>query len=268
MKSSDLQHTWQEIWVTRRLLLISAVIVLCSIGVLVAGYSLWGQIRLVNQEKSRSEAELNKARQRAQILLDITDEDRAEFDRAGIALPLFKEPLLVLRNLERVSADTQVQLGEIKINPGLVSTDSADTADRETVARSRSTTRTPSRVRDLEFEVEITGQFGSIAQAIEAIENLAPLMEVTELSLDPRTRTQVAESTDVSEYEYVATVQLRTFYAELNASSLARGTAVALTPQQRAVQEQLGAFRTPQDVGTQVDTAETPEFENNNLFGL
>lgn len=271
MKSKHLQHTWQEIWVTRRLLLVSVAIGLCTLGVLFAGYSVWGQVQTTRQARSQAEAELEKTRKRAEVLLEIGDDDRNRFNRAGLALPLFKEPLLVLRNLERVSADTQVQLGEIKINPGLVSTDSASTGSNTEEASTRSRTpaaRTPSRVRDLQFEVEITGQFSNIAQAVEAIENLAPLMEVTELSLDPKTRIESGGSTDVTDYEYIATVQLRTFYAELNAASLARGTAVVLTRQQRDVQERLATFRTPQEAGTQVESSEEFEFENENFFGL
>ncbi|MCD8484264.1 hypothetical protein LRY65_00110 [Candidatus Woesebacteria bacterium] len=224
MENVDIEKKANEWWLQRRQLVI-AVGLFLGAGLLLAvgAYQFWQIASQVQISITQKEEELSKAEQRATLLNTISPDDRTGYVLVEQALPRFKEPLQVLRTLEAISQETQVALGEYDLNPGVVSTESAQQSGS---SRSRSS---GSRTQSLIIEIEVTGSFSQITNAINSIEESLPLMEITDMRIAPSRRGSIG---DLAGVQYTATLQLVSYYADIPAQ-VARGGAQQISPSER-----------------------------------
>ncbi len=210
MAELDLQRLRSQLWVQRRGLLIGATLFAVSVLLLLLVFlPLWNRNRVIQSDIGRERQSLEKIRQRAALLNEIKPEDQAKFNQVGLALPLGKQPLVVLQTLESIATESGVSLGKFDLSPGLISTQGAVAASRQS-ARSRETQAV--KAETLTISVDMVGEFSEIQQALALIEQALPLMEVVEISLNPESRVAgfAAPTTN-----YVANLSIHSYYSQL-----------------------------------------------------
>lgn len=257
MKDFDAQRFWNELWLRRRELVFAVILVVVSgLALYFGAWRFWQEIQDVQMDIRAEQKDLNEVQQRVAVINSIDDSQRQLFDQAAIALPIFKEPLLTLQTLDTIAGQTGVSLGEYDINPGIISTESAATSGSRRGGSNR-------ELQTLVFEMELTGDFDEIREALVAIENALPLIDVREISIDPARRGLIE---GVDQQQYIASVQLVSFYASLDAAAVVRGGALQLTRQQRDMQEQLLEMNAYRRGGPVQDR--DVEVGNQDFFGL
>ncbi len=260
MAELEARRLWSQLLLQRRNLLIAVVLLVASAALLIFGtMPFWTRSRVVQADITREKISLQRIQQRAALLTNIGPEEQNSFRRAGQALPLGKQPLVVLQSLEAVATEAKVSLGKYDLNPGLISTQAAETTRR--VTRTKQARAAQAQVMPL--SVEVVGQFSDIQRTIDLIEDSLPLMEVVEMSLNPEHQTDFSTPTT----SYIANLLLNTYYAPLNAKDLAKQGAAALS---KAQQDTLAlitgmTYRLTTAID---DTTAPPEFNNPNLFGV
>jgi hypothetical protein len=256
----DLQRLRSQLWVQRRELLIGAVLLAASAALLALGaWPFWNRIQVTRADLGRERQSLTKVQQRAALLSGITPDDQSRFEQAGLALPLGKQPLVVLQSIEAIAAEVGVTVREYDLNPGLISTQAAATTTRQ-VGRTR---ETQARAQILPISVEVVGEFAKIQQTLALIEETLPLMEVVEISLNPEKRVaEFASSGSV----YVAELLINSYYSQLDAKALARQGATALNRGQEDALEIILGMKYRLSVADQ--SAPLPEFANADLLGI
>lgn len=262
MDNLDLQKQLNEWWIQRRQLVLAVgLFVGSALLVFLGAYRFWqigGELQITLEQK---EKELGAVIQRATLLNTITPDDRSGYALVEQALPRFKEPLQVMRTLEAVAQQTQVSLGEYDLNPGIVSTESAQETGS---SRSRNTSRS-SPFQSLRLEIEASGSFQQLTTAIDNIEQSLPLMEITDLRIAPARRSGTGDLTNV---EYTATLQLESYYADIDAGQAARGGAQQISPGQRRARDTLQDMTYWLESRTSIAPQDTSTTGNNDLFQL
>lgn len=231
MDNLDLEKQLNEWWIQRRQFVLAVGLFVGSLLLIFLGaYRLWQIASELQISLEQQRGELNKVVQRATLLNTISPDDRDGYILVEQALPRFKEPLQVMRTLEAIALQTQVSLGEYDLNPGIVSTESAQQSGS---SRNRSSS---ARSDSLRLEIEISGSFQQITNAIVNMETSLPLMEITDLRIAPARR---GATEDLSNVQYTATLQIESYYANVNASQVAKGGAQQITPGQRRARDTL-----------------------------
>lgn len=180
-----------------------------SVGVIVAtllfvafgGSWVWRKIQESLTTTKRQRQELQQITQRAALVSTLSPDDRANFLRAEQALPPAKEPLVILQALTDVAREAGVSVGQFDSSPGVVSTTSA--------VQNRSRTSRNAAGSSFQIEVEMTGTFEQIKDALQDIETALPLMEVTEMSITPSERGLVSTSSAVT---YATLMQVTSYF--------------------------------------------------------
>ncbi len=225
-------------------ILFGAVILL-----LVAFFGIWPSNTKTRTDLQRVRQTNDIAAQRSQILSEISEEDRQDFVRIERTLPASKEPLIVLRALQNVADEAGVSVRKFDTSPGVVSTGSAAVPTRNQAAR---------RTQSFQISVEMEGGFQQVKEALELLESAAPIMEVTQLSLAPRSGSFDNEDSAV----FLATVQITSYFFPPTGTA-PTGMARNLTGVQRS------AFDTVRVWQNRMPVNITPEiFSRTNLFRL
>ncbi len=231
LSNVDFEKKANEWWLQRRELVVAVGLFVASgLLVFVGAYQLWQVSNQLQISIEQQEGELQQVEQRATLLNTITPDDRSGYMLVEQALPRFKEPLQVMRTLEAISQETQVALGEYDLNPGIVSTESAA---QSASSRSRSAT---AGTQSLRLEIELTGSFQQITTAINNIETSMPLMEITDMRIAPARRWAIGTTAQV---DYTATLQIESYYANIDAARAARGGAQQISPSERRARDEL-----------------------------
>jgi hypothetical protein len=247
MSTQDLQQLLQMFWIERRRLLVSVLLIVVS--VLLVAFSVWPswqKIQASNRQIKKIETQLNKNQKRLDLINQLSENDNQLFERVAIALPEYKQPLNYLLIMDDIAERSGVTVVEYNLNPGIVSTDSADT----------STARQPaSGALAFEFDVSIKGSLEQIKNAFAQIETSLPLMQITVFDLNVNS----VENSD--EISYSASLSLSTNYAKLEVKDVAKQTVEELDPDQQAVLDQIESYFLPGE-GTKV----SPQKFNNQSF--
>ncbi len=261
MDNLDLKKQLNELWIQRRELVIAGVLFVSSLLLIFVGtYRFWQGAQEIQVSLGQKRTELSQVEQRAILLNTISPDDRAGYELVERALPRFKEPLQVMRTLEVISQQTQIFLGEYDLNPGIVSTESARQS-----SSSRNTSSTARSSEALRIEIEVSGSFQQLTTAIDNMEQALPLMEIIDLRIAPARR---ASASDLSNVEYTATLQLESYYADIDPAQAARGGAQQITPGQRRAKERLEAMTYWLEGRTSSAPQDTESTGNTNFFQL
>lgn len=264
MDNLDIEKKLKEWWIQRRQFVIAVGLFLSSVLLLFFGaYRFWQIAEETQVTIEQKQKELNQVVQRATLLNTITPDDRAGYILVEQALPRFKEPLQVMRTLEAISQDTQISLGEYDLNPGVVSTEAAKQSgsSRNTSKSSKS----KSQFQSLRFEIDASGSFQQLTTAIDYIEQSLPLMEVTDLRIAPARRSIAGDLTNV---EYTATLQLESYYLDIDAGQTVRAGAQQVSPGQRRARETLQNMKYWLESRTSTAPQNLDDTGNNDLFQL
>lgn len=259
---ADLQRLRSQLLVQRRSLLAGGGLLVASVLLLAFGaMPFWNRVQVVRSDIGRERQALQRVRQRANLLTSITPEDQSKFDQVGRALPLGKQPLVVLQTLELIAQEAGVSLGKYDLNPGLISTQAAEAATRQAT---RARQAQAARAQVMPVSIEVVGEFAKIQQTILLIEQSLPLMEVLEMSLNPETRETGFGSPTTN---YIANLLVQSYFAPLDPKDLARQGAAALNrDQEAALAIILGMrYRLP---STPESAAPPPAFTNLDPFGV
>ena len=253
----DLQQIRREFVIQRRDVFYGVIALAASLVVIMAGLiPSFNQMQAVRNSQRRVQGELTKAQQRAAILSQAAVNDQENFQLVDRALPLGKQPLVVLRALEKVAGETGVSIGKYDVSPGLISTDSAQA---NTPSR-RSASQKKSLAQSMSVSLEASGRLDQLTSFIETLEGSLPLMRVSEMSLSPSKRGSSESSETLS---YTALLQLQAFYAPLQKSDFSKATVQALTPSQRAALDRLQTMTSILDVRP---LEPLQDFQNEGLF--
>ena len=256
----DANRLRTQLLVQRQRLLLAIGLGIFTVLLIAFGlWPLWERLRVVQSDLRRQRDSLQKISQRAALVTSIDEADRQNFRVVARALPLQKQPLVVLQSLEAIAGATDVSLGTFDLSPGVISTESAETT---TQARRRSRQAT-TRVQNLTLSVEVTGSFEGLLRSLEEIERTSPLMEVMEMGVDPAERGTFDEPVT----EYTATLRIVAYFLPFSAQDLSRtGGAAALTRTQEETLQQVNLLQ--YRLSETAESTVPDEFVNTDLFGV
>ena len=91
-----------------------------------------------------------------------------------------KKPIVQLMgSLNSLASEYNLSFGGITLRPGSLAEEEVDPKK----AKEKLKSKLPAELRDLRFGFQIAGSFDSIAEFMDELENLAPLMKIDQLSL-------------------------------------------------------------------------------------
>jgi hypothetical protein len=221
MNWEDSKQEFQFFLVERRILARSIVLSLISLGLIfLVVWPLWSNNQNVNSSIKQIEKKLSSSSQRLNLIKTHSQEQQEDYDRVALALPDQKQPLQDLLAMREIASSSGALLSEYNLNPGLVSTESAETAPATT-----------QNMQTFSFEVSLQGTLENIQKTFAAIENSLPMFEITEFDFSSN-----------SESEYRVNLNLVSRYASLQPSSVAKKSVKSLNDQQNQVLNELRRF--------------------------
>lgn len=196
---------------TRRQLVLAGIFVLGSVLMVMVG--IWPQIQKIFELRAEWQSEqesLARLQNKVQALeradtLQLVD----QADEIDELLPSKKPLLEMLSSLSQAADEAQVTFTDIEVRPGEISTESAQPAETTTRRRSSGSTQnqTKKKFEQLDLNLTIEGELNQVSLFIERIELLAPLINVTSISLSEQRQTQ---DTDTLPFE--AELTLTVYY--------------------------------------------------------
>lgn len=256
---AQLEQWRKEYWGQRRQLVLALVFTLVSILIFVmGGQQISGMVRQTNLSIRREKDALNKIQRRVKLIEEISSDDRSAFEQAARAMPGSKQPLAILRSLEAIAEENQMSIGHYDLNPGLLSTEEAVLAEKK---------KQEEGIESFVIKLEMTGSFNNLLSSLQEIEQTLPLMEVTTLTISPMT---TALNEDIGSVPYRAELQVRSFFALLDAAKIveaARSSGTIQFSDENAITAELIApleFRLDNAVILQNNL---PDFSNTDVFG-
>lgn len=258
--AAQLDQWKKEYWGQRRQLVLAIVLGVFSIGLMVlGGQQLSGLIGRTNASLRKERDTLAKIQRRVKLIEEITSDDRAAFDQAAKALPASKQPIAILRSLEEISEQTGMSVGHYDLNPGLIATEEALLAEKK---------KQDEGIESFIIKLELTGSFTSLLDALQEIEQTLPLMEVMNLTISPVSQ-QLNEN--ISLVPYKAELQVRSFFAILNANQIVEAARNSGTIQFTTENEQTMELIAPlryRLTQTNILQGDLPNFSNTDVFGI
>ncbi len=227
--------TFRLLLATRKMMLFSVGLV--TIGVLLVFSVMIPQIQETISLYGKLQSEAPKAellKKKISALESVTN--TAEYAQIHVvdgALPSKKPLLELLTSIYSVSSQTQVNLEQFQLTPGLVASDS-------TVAdKTRSTTNTRA-YGSMELETKITGTFQNIQAFLLQIEKVAPFTTVTKMEIGGEVAGSTA--TDKETRLFQASLTTQTFFFTQPISVRVETPLPTLTAQDQNVLATLASF--------------------------
>lgn len=259
LSSAQLDQWKKEYWVQRRQLMLAIILMVVAIFLLLlGGQRLLGLINQTNARLRKERDTLAKIQRRVRLVEEITSDDRTAFNQASLALPASKQPLAILRSLEDIARETGMSLGHYDLNPGLIATEEALLADQRKKDES---------VESFVIRLEMSGSFNSLLSALQEMERVLPLMEITQLAISPVSQ-QLNE--DISQVPYKAELQVRSFYALFDAAKIVEAARSSGVIQFTEKNEQTAELIAPLRYRLRDETilqGTFPNFGNTDVFG-
>lgn len=253
MKLADIQSYLQMFLVERRMLVVALGLFITSLIIGGAAiWPMWQQAQTTRSKIQKLEQQVGKNQKRLNILTSLTEAQKQDFARVATALPEYKQPLNYLLMMNEIASRSGIVISEYNLDPGIVSTDSAETAG---TPRSNASGATP-----FSFDVTIQGSLEEVERAFQNIETSLPLMEISRFDFATMSKGATLNETG-TRYEVILTLVTR--YALLDAKSVAKQTVEPLTPDQQAVLQAISSFHMPGE-GTQIPPV---QYDNRAIFG-
>ncbi len=247
MNMNDWQQQIQYFLIERRMLVVSAAIGAASLLLIALGiWPAWQKIQKNAVAIRRLEQQVAKSSQRVTILSDLKEADQEHFDRVSIALPEFKQPLHNLMAINTIASHSGVIIEDYNLNPGVVSTDSAQPEAKPTL--------TAQGVEIFKFEVTFSGSLEQIKEAFSQIESSLPLMDISQFDLSSSIR---------DEENYQVTLSIFSRYAAISSEAVAKQPVTKLNAEQLKVLEALQGYSLPGE-GSDILPQ---QYDNQELFG-
>lgn len=175
----NLDQSQLRIWFnTRRSLLAAVTVVLASVAILVFG--VWNQLQELVELRSQVSAEQPKLERLERKLLELQNihfiPEFAQAELVNAALPSRKPLVELLTSLGTMSSASEVRIDNFRLSPGLIATESAQSA-----------TRGSSRgIDSLELSMRVSGQPVAVREFLMLVEKMTPFTTITRLSVDAR----------------------------------------------------------------------------------
>lgn len=246
---------------TRRYALISA-----GIGLFVVGLIAMVIVPEVNslfsaQQALNRQLEDNDKLNRKFLQLSQLPESNLEPQMAMVnqILPSHKPLLELLSALSETAANNQVEYRDISLNPGEVATEGANLS--AAASRTTRTTRPGQQtgVDHLDVKMTINGTLQDLNRFLEAIERVAPLTTVMQISLS-----ETRQDEDVDEAVFDATLDLRSYYFTQSISTTVAAPIPDVDGLRVDILGQLSGYRLP----TILDRSEITGGGLDDLFGV
>ena len=184
--------------------------------------------------------------------------------KANNVLPSVKPFLQLLHSLGSLAEEQEVVISGLDWRVGLVSSESGDPVEQTqtTTPTARTPASSSDRLEELTFTVNLLGTAQNINSFLIEINRIAPIVDVTGISLSPRPQL----SADL----YEASLDVVSYYAPLTSILQARVTTLRsitrLTPEERAFSEDLDAYRDFAETATPID--DSSDLGKNNPFEI
>lgn len=229
----------QDLRTQRQTVFVAILGLLVGVGVVfILGLPSWRKQLEIRKEITKTQQLLKTSEARRQAITSIDGED---IERLDLALPLSRQPFALLGVVETMARSAGVSIGDISINPGIISTDSA----RTTTNRNGQST--------LPIKLSASGTITDITALVQTLEGSLPLLTIRSMALSPTRGTE----------EYRLELDILTYNAAFSASDFSKQTAKPLTKDQLATLENLRTRK----VYELKDAPSVPSnFNNQNLF--
>lgn len=158
-------------------------------------------------ELNREAKKLSVLEAKNELLANIEGTDLfADREQIHTILPSYKPLLPVIQRLEKISQENQVIVSGLTINPGIISTESADTKVKSSQAKDE-------ELSSLTFQITVVGDIVNINRFLEAIDQLTPITDVSAITLAAATRRGATASESANDARvYETKLELLTYY--------------------------------------------------------
>ncbi len=159
-------------------------------------------------------------------------------DRIDSALPSKKPLLELMTSINQVSGWTNVEITNIELTPGDISTDSAT---QQATRRSKSSKI--SNYDEMSVDLVISGKLGDINDFFQQVERVVPITNITKISLNELKRTGAVSYDENDVFE--AELTLSSFYFTQSISAALETPLVSLGAEEAEFIQKLSTFSFP-----------------------
>lgn len=245
----DLQQEVRIFMVERQQLVMAGAVAISALLIIFfAIWPMWGKNQEFRSEMKTLQRQVKNTTQQKSIIESAIDNSE-QLQRVNAALPLYKQPLTNLLQISQVASQSGVIISEYSLNPGVVSTDSAE-LDKKSKSISD----------PFVFQVVLEGQVDQVREAFRLIETSLPLIEIESFNLS----SSGSRNEDGQEVRSTVELDLVAHSAFLEASDLKNQKIEDLNSEQLAALDKLKTYTLPSP-GNQIQPR---FFENADLFRL
>lgn len=214
MKSANLNNlNWRYVFNTRRFLLAAAGCALLSLVlVMMVIVPQFNQI-LINQSKIDQEKKtLGQLQNKMQALgesntLDLVNQSKL----VDSALPSHKPLLELMSSLNFVASWAQINITDIQLSPGEISTDSSKTATTSKVV-TKGKSVAAKAYQNLDVDLTVEGELDRLNMFLKNVENTVPFSTVTKFTLAEIKGRTLADGSNTGNKTYKAELTISTYY--------------------------------------------------------
>lgn len=197
---------------TRRYFVMAVALAVVSVALLVFGIApLAQQSWQLRSDGQKAKQKLAQLQTKVRCLEEAqTQQIVTQADNIDLLLPSKKPLLELMTGLNSEAENTGVVFTNVQLNPGSISTDSAQARSTSSNTRRSSTAtsqKNNSGTDGLTVEVSVRGSLSQVNQFLARAEQLAPITNVTAITLN-----EVRDRNNTTGTTFEAEVQLTTYY--------------------------------------------------------
>lgn len=220
LKTTNQQTNFRYIYNTRKYLIWSGVI-----GIITATLLFVSLIPQINSITSLYNDFLKENRRLTQLKLKVaqlTDSTNSlivtNSDKVNQALPSKKPLLELLTALNTVGSQTKVSFNNISLNPGKISTESAEPKSTSRRNKDKKKAAVVNKYETLNVDVNVTGKIANINNFLREIEKIAPFTTVTGMALNERSSNNPNQGFSDAVFEAKLTISTYFFTRSVSAN--------------------------------------------------
>ncbi len=208
LETKQKKTNYQYLLQTRKFLLVSiGLAAVCAFVALTILFPNVSKVTTLSANIKKEQRKLDNLQKKKDILQNVSSTDLyGKKDKINAILPSTKPLLQLLNQIDRVSSENQVIISEFGLVPGQISTDSA---------KEKTTKKSPTQnanVDSIETKIVVVGTINRINAFLKEINFIAPLTQITELSLKGINRKDLVEQQTAGESVFEATLTLSTSF--------------------------------------------------------
>jgi len=215
-------------------LLMTGILIFSIIPQIMASMELYNDLISENKRFSQLKIKAAQLDESASSLL------MSNKDKINQALPSRKPLLELLSGLNLVGQKTQVSFTDISLNPGKISTESAQLAETSSTksSKKKKAKKSPPKYDVLNLDVTVTGGIDNVNQFLSEIEKIAPFTTIVDLALNERSdRSGLDEDSAQTVFEAKITVTTYFFTKEIAANVNALLQSELTVPERKVVED-------------------------------